>query len=410
VIAAGWAVNDEAALEFARVFYNSMFAGNNFGESVRDARQAIHEQFGQTNTWGAYQCYGDPFYKFEHFQKKQEGNEKSYLISEEAEVDLSNLLSELEIRNSTTEEYLQNLKSISEAVDKAEIRTSAITEKEALIYFELENYDEACKKFSELLTTEDAMFSFSVAEKYCNARAKKIVADFKQASRDKKDVPQDKHEYLDNLNKIIRDLESLINLSPTSMRLNILASTYKRRALLSDEKDKLEVYQKAAATYQKGYINSDNWYSLTNWLTLESALVRCGLHQWDSDLDPNGITIGYKLPTKEEAIKYLESEQSETSMTHKTSQMSYWNMIKDINIRLCKFILKFDGSKAQSDLDKILREIRNVWRKAGSKGKRFAEIEHLEFVIDALSVSKNISITHLRSKLEQLNNELSSLM
>jgi hypothetical protein len=157
-------------------------------------------------------------------------------------------------------------------------------------------------------------------------------------------------------------------------------------------------------------MNSDNWYSLTNWLTLESALVRCGLHQWDSDMDSDGKTIGYKLPSKEEAVKYLESEKSETSMTHKTDRMSYWNMITDINIRLCKFIIKFDGLKTQSDLDKILREIRNVWRKAGSKGKRFAEIEYLEFVIDALSVSKNISITHLRSKLEHLNKELSSLM
>ena len=63
VIAAGWAVNDQAGLTFAECFYTRMLAGEFFGEAVRAAREEVWERFPDLNTWGAYQCYGDPAYR-----------------------------------------------------------------------------------------------------------------------------------------------------------------------------------------------------------------------------------------------------------------------------------------------------------------------------------------------------------
>jgi hypothetical protein len=61
VVAAGWQVDDEAALLFAQCFYEKLLDGVPFGEAVRDARRKVHDAHGRaTNTWGAYQCYGDP--------------------------------------------------------------------------------------------------------------------------------------------------------------------------------------------------------------------------------------------------------------------------------------------------------------------------------------------------------------
>ena len=60
VVAAGWAVNDAAGLVFARSFYQSMLEdGLKFGEAVKQARQETYT-LGGNNTWGAYQCYGNP--------------------------------------------------------------------------------------------------------------------------------------------------------------------------------------------------------------------------------------------------------------------------------------------------------------------------------------------------------------
>ncbi len=65
VVAAGWAVDDVAAKTFADVFYKSMIDGSNFGDAVYQARKAVFEQHPDVNTWGAYQCYGDPQYTFD---------------------------------------------------------------------------------------------------------------------------------------------------------------------------------------------------------------------------------------------------------------------------------------------------------------------------------------------------------
>ncbi len=60
VIACGWAVNDDAAKVFAETFYKNMLENAPFGEAVFVARQATYQAHAETNTWGAYQAYGDP--------------------------------------------------------------------------------------------------------------------------------------------------------------------------------------------------------------------------------------------------------------------------------------------------------------------------------------------------------------
>ncbi|MFN7725584.1 MAG: CHAT domain-containing protein [Rubrivivax sp.] len=58
VVAAGWAVDDEAATAFADTFYRQLLAGQRFAEAVTQARRAARALGG--HTWAAYQCYGDP--------------------------------------------------------------------------------------------------------------------------------------------------------------------------------------------------------------------------------------------------------------------------------------------------------------------------------------------------------------
>ena len=263
VIAAGWAVDDSAALEFAEVFYDRLLAGYTFGESVHAARKSVFEKFGSTNTWGAYQCYGDPFYRFKRRHDKEKEFKPGYLISQEAEIDLLNLLSELEIGNKSTNDYTKILEKISLAVDNAQIRTPIITEKEAQIYLELKDYNKACEKYSSLLNVAEASFSFSVAEKYFMGMAKKIVYDLKLLLEniDEKDKvkQQEKEEKarmasVTEIGKVAARLENLVELMPSSERINILASTYKRQAFISVSKeDKQLCYEKAAYYYQKAY-------------------------------------------------------------------------------------------------------------------------------------------------------------
>lgn len=63
VIAAGWAVDDAAAEVFSATFYREMLAGRRFGDAVRQARLDAYRRHPATNTWGAYQAYGDERYR-----------------------------------------------------------------------------------------------------------------------------------------------------------------------------------------------------------------------------------------------------------------------------------------------------------------------------------------------------------
>lgn len=65
VIGAGWAVEDNAAKLFAETVYNALLDGRNFGYAIRTARLKVYRAYGDTNTWAAFQCYGDPGYVLE---------------------------------------------------------------------------------------------------------------------------------------------------------------------------------------------------------------------------------------------------------------------------------------------------------------------------------------------------------
>jgi tetratricopeptide (TPR) repeat protein/triacylglycerol esterase/lipase EstA (alpha/beta hydrolase family) len=62
VVAAGWAVDDEAASVFAKTFYRCTLRNASFIDAVAAARDASRAVGG--NTWAAYQCYGDPDWRF----------------------------------------------------------------------------------------------------------------------------------------------------------------------------------------------------------------------------------------------------------------------------------------------------------------------------------------------------------
>ena len=60
VIVAGWEVDDDCAKAFGLRFYSEMLDGASFGEATLQARKAAYETKPDNNTWGAFQCYGDP--------------------------------------------------------------------------------------------------------------------------------------------------------------------------------------------------------------------------------------------------------------------------------------------------------------------------------------------------------------
>lgn len=102
VIAAGWAVADDAANFFAQEFYTSLLAGQKFGMAVLQARKATFNSYSFDTTWGAFQAYGDPDYRLVLRGAAQATvhEKKSYVSPSEPIVECQNLAEGAEVASS----------------------------------------------------------------------------------------------------------------------------------------------------------------------------------------------------------------------------------------------------------------------------------------------------------------------
>jgi len=65
VVAAGWEVDDSAAEHFAAVFHERMAGNATLAEAIHAARLSTHDKHADRNTFGAYQCWGDPEFRLD---------------------------------------------------------------------------------------------------------------------------------------------------------------------------------------------------------------------------------------------------------------------------------------------------------------------------------------------------------
>lgn len=395
VIVAGWAVDDASALEFTERFYECMFEGDNFGEAVRKARKAIYDQYAyRTNTWGAYQCYGDPFYTLDVTQGNWEPKYE-FVIVEEAIIELTNLLNSLEAGNYEVESINKKMDAIDKAIHMASVENGRTLELQALIYSALNMYGAAIEKFKKLLEEEKASYSFSALEQYCNLRVKFAVQESKKPGSKKSD-------YVYQLKNVIPDMVALKQLSETPERLNILAGTYKRLGIVSEGVAKKNAYIQAALFYKKALDHKsedDEFYPLTNWLSVETALVVAGVHKW-------GQTIKeYKIPQKEEMIRLLK-EQLKIEQANKEQAITYWDIVSTANLLLCLFLV---GDKAVSSND-VLTAYKEAWKRGGSHGYKTTEIEHFEFLEDAYGMQNNKNARVLQETIKLLKTALAAIL
>ena len=402
VVVAGWAVDDAAAQDFASVFYEGMFAGYTFGEAVQRARKVVYTKH-TSNTWGAYQCYGDPFYQFRNTWKDEAPYQPEFVIAEQAEIELDNLSNKIETGQYEQDDLMRQLLALSEAVDAADIRNATITGLEALIYANMCEYDKAVAKFESTLAMEEASFTVSTLERYCNIRAKKHVRDFFTLQP----RPTDS---VAKMNQVIGDLEKLLAISPTAERHSLLGSALKRKALVyTSKKQKMANYVKAAAHYRQAHLGRKNGYSaysVTNWLEIESVLVLAGERHWGKTVPSK--KADYSLPTRIEATQQLNDALE--ALTTPSDAMDYWGLVAVASLRLCLVIVHHEGDDSYQDDDEIFFLFKNLWHKAGSRGKKVAKIEHLELLLDALSLVKPGKVDTLIEKVESLKGELNRLL
>lgn len=251
IIISGWAVDDAAAKDFSETFYKNMLLGYNFGVSVQKARLICFQNHRTSNTWGAYQCYGNQFYTFNN-RKHSKEDLLDYVIDSQVHTDMDNLLNAIRDRKSKKEQTLQKLNLYMDKAEKSNLLDAIVLEKEALIYNELDEEDISYQKFKELFKYGKGTFSIGALEQYCIIKTRKFEKD--------------------TLEEDLKEIEFLALIGRNPCRVNIIANAYKiasmkvgvtpksKRKSKTAPKDAIYYLSKAFDGYKESFSISNDLY------------------------------------------------------------------------------------------------------------------------------------------------------
>ncbi|MEZ5537295.1 MAG: CHAT domain-containing protein [Thiolinea sp.] len=325
VVAAGWAVNDDAALTFSGTFFEAFTSGDTFGKAIFKARRKTYEMHPGLNTWGAYQAYGDPNYLL-HTDKEDDDDDDSWqpVAPQELEDRLKALRIDLKQSYNSTSEHTYNYRKFSGKIQRMLNRVPNAWVKKPGIQYILadlygsmlpEGFEQAAKAYQQAIIEEDTDCHVPIRalELLGNLESRQAEtlseeAEEKRIAANKADLDKDaKAQLLEEQQQLLQKAEQLsssaitrltglLNItlemyqlqapgSSDQVRVNVerfalLGGAYKRKAiiLLRQSKDKAwtKELQKSIEFYRKGEgVSFDlnfNPYTTINRLQLEGIL------------------------------------------------------------------------------------------------------------------------------------------
>ena len=220
VIAAGWAVEDAPAELFAARFYQALLAGEPFIAAVAIARREAWSQHRGSNTWAAYQCYGDPDWRW----RQRTGDAQAPTgpaVDEFAGIAspvglclaLENLLTQVKYQDYTPARQVQRIQSLDARFAPHWGGMGAVAEAFGLAYAECGQDDKALAWLVAAVAAPDGSASLRAAEQQANVRVRSATSAAE----------------IDGAIKLMQQLGAI---QPSVERATLLGSAYKRLTLI----------------------------------------------------------------------------------------------------------------------------------------------------------------------------------
>jgi triacylglycerol esterase/lipase EstA (alpha/beta hydrolase family) len=271
VVAAGWAVDDAAAKAFASSFYAEMLAGSSFGDAVVSARRHIYGEFGGTNTWGAYQCYGDPGFALAkaHTKTHREG----WAAPSEAMLWIAQLAADARSRDVTShKQLLADLDECLAAIPPAWLDEPELCGIVAEAFGALGDFERAVARYETITRSERATASLRTLEQLANFKAVWAV---ELAHRPRPNA----RKAATLLRAAEKLLSELLEIGPTAERFSLLGSLHKRRAMIAGSATaRRQAIVAMARAYDQAFAIAitnqvaDDFYSLENRVAAQVVL------------------------------------------------------------------------------------------------------------------------------------------
>lgn len=394
VVAAGWAVNDEGARLFANVFYEAMLSGKTFGYAVRKARETVYNNNPNDNTWGAYQCYGDPsFVLGDGNNTSKPAKDYSFVLASEAVIELSNLTEEAYTANESKIGSLQKrVLAIQNALQPKWLDKGEILSALGQAWGELGQYDKAVEFLDKSLRSENGETSLKAIDNLCNFRARWSVQAFAQGKID---------TAMQQLILAEDEITKVLDMGATSERWAIKGSVIKRHALilakkikagedslktkkeLTDALEKIDLSYEEANKLFKKRKNKDYPYPL---LCSSSAKILLAMMQ------------NKPIPNKAKLKANLKLAR-DISQVEDISRPCFWNAMIPVE---CQLLERLTDRTLPSHVDEIATGYMAAKQRDGSPREWSSLQEHLEYLMtiaQAAGSKMAAPISKIRDKL-----------
>jgi CHAT domain-containing protein len=277
VIAAGWAINDAAAKVFAETCYGALLQGYTFGVAVLMARRETWEQYPNSNTWGAYQCYGDPDYKLLSRQPDSDttvntGDPWRFVAEVEVIAELHNLISAADIAKPDDAVWLQNrLQQLHRAIPAEWLNHAGILYALGCTYGKLDQFALAIEAYDAALDSPQADYPVVLLEDKVSLQTAWALA----WSQGKVAAPPPRVALspAELMAKSLKILQLLDGLGNSLERFSEEGKFWKRQALLVNAEEREQALKNMELAYQKAHefavkeTGNVLGYPLIAWLT-----------------------------------------------------------------------------------------------------------------------------------------------
>ncbi|MCQ1548537.1 MAG: CHAT domain-containing protein [Candidatus Accumulibacter phosphatis] len=383
VVAAGWAVDDAAAETFCESFYTHLLQGLPFGESVRLAREAIWVRFPEVNTWGAYQCYGDPAFRLHADHRASDGRRlAAYRDPSELVATLDNLGQSIrmEKRNRGDDEEQtaahrskvgDALERMPQAVREAWLKRADVAAAIGLAWGETGDYAQAVEWLDKALLANVGDCPLRVVEQCANFNVR-LAGQRWQELRNAAAVPDEalRHELVGRIERAIGELALIVKRAPTVERLNLLGSACKRLTWIVEAPPmRLEAVVNMANFYFQAFELSqrDDPYPFSNWalaVLIGEMLGRTPDMNWHRSLD-------------DECQRMIELARRRNA-----EKPNFWSAVGAADCLLVQ-LLAGDGSDEvpKKQAEAIVATYRLALQRGASPREAASVREHLDFVI-----------------------------
>ncbi|MCC6248014.1 MAG: CHAT domain-containing protein [Rubrivivax sp.] len=260
VVAAGWAVDDEPAKLFALTLYRALLARRSFIEAVGEARESTWRAFPRSNTWAAYQCYGDPDWRF---RRVGEGAGAAAVVDVQAEyADIASPVGlAMALEKIAIDAQFGNTGVVpQERVRHLEARfgsrwggMGAIAEAFGLAFAGVELLDDGIAWYERAVAANDGSASLCAAEQLANQRARRAWQRVKGLDRRDAGLAAAAAQARGEIAAALARLDALVALEPTVERQSLRGSAHKRLALVErkagDAAAEARAVERMAAAY-----------------------------------------------------------------------------------------------------------------------------------------------------------------